>query len=126
MILTRHGWLVVERRLRAPAAAARCGGGRRSWHDRGAHGGARDLCGRARSPPTSRGGLLTCHCRVPMTRLMARSATAPSPPRRYRSPGVTRAGTACRLSYRPSRRRSRYDAYLPPNYSLPDSFALKL
>lgn len=59
----------------------------------------------------SRGGLgvsSAVAARVTRTRAPRRAAIDPA--------GVTRDGTACRSGYRPSRRRSRCDAYSPPNY----------
>lgn len=69
---------------------------------------------RARSPlvAVSRGGLLLLRVRW----RGAWRSTAPAAAPLSIAAGVTRAGTACRSSYRPSRRRSRCDAYSPPNY----------
>lgn len=118
VVLTRHGWLAAGRRPRAPAAAARSGGERRSCRERESHGSWR-VCVRPRSPlvavspvsPVSRGGLAALVSGGGVG-LDCSAAAAPL----SIAPGVTRAGTACRSSYRPSRRRSRCDAYSPPNY----------
>lgn len=65
------------------------------------------------SPLVSRGGLVrslsSCSLQWPV------GASAPTALVSIEA-GVTRAGTACRSSYRPSRHRSRCDAYSPPNY----------
>lgn len=121
VVLTRHGWLAAGRRPRAPAAAARSGGERRSCRERESHGSWRVYV-RPRSPlvavspvspvsPVSRGGLAALVSGGGVE-LDCSAAAAPL----SIAPGVTRAGTACRSSYRPSRRRSRCDAYSPPNY----------
>lgn len=88
-LLTRHGWLAVRMRRPAPVAAARCGGGRRSWRERWAHE-RRVFAGQfARSPPTSRGGLPdACAAPPAAAARSARSACSPppvAPHRRYRS-----------------------------------------
>lgn len=99
-----------------PRAAARCGGGRRSWRERWSHRAARVCLPRLLAADVAR-RTTDYQTLADTTPGMLAPRRMLSPSCRYRSPGVTRPGTACRSSYRPSRRhRSRCDAYSPPNY----------
>ncbi|CAB3225988.1 unnamed protein product [Arctia plantaginis] len=73
-----------------------------------------------RFPPVSRGGLVDL---VSGGGLPTRRAPAAAPV--SIAAGVTRAGTACRSSYRPSRRRSPCDAYSPLNYYITGLLGIK-
>lgn len=127
VVLTRHGWLAEERRPRAPAEAAQSEGGRRSWRGRELHG-SRRVClrGRARSLAARR--RVARWTAAELFRVRWRGAwrsTAPAAAPLLIAAGVTRAGTACRSSYRPSRRRNRCDAYSPPSYYTTGLFGIK-
>lgn len=73
-----------------------------------------------RFPPVSRGGLADLVSGGGLPTLRAPAAAPVSI-----AAGVTRAGTACRSSYRPSRRRSPSDAYSPLNYYTTGLFCIK-